>query len=315
MTAAALPHTDRRLFALGLRLLSVACFSTMSMMVKLASESGLRLPEIMFWRQAAAIPLIVAWVWLGAGVGSLRTTRFDAHAKRSLLGTTGMFFTFGSVILLPLAEAATISFTVPIFATILSALVLKERVGVHRWSAVVIGFLGVLIVVRPGGADFPLVGALVGLTAAMAISLVSLQIRDLGRTEPASTTAFWFSFNSAVLLGLLHWLPVPGAIGAALDWGPGGHSLHQWLLLAGAGLAGGAGQTAMTGSLKYAPVSVVVAMDYSALLWSTLFGWLIWATLPGPWTWVGAPVIVASGLYIAWREHRLHIERVKEIAA
>jgi drug/metabolite transporter (DMT)-like permease len=302
------------LFALGIRLVAASCFAAMAMLVKLASESGVRLPELMFWRQAGAIPVVVVWVLFGAGLASLKTARFWAHARRSILGSTGMIFTFGSVILLPLAEATTISFTVPIFATILSALILKEKVGIHRWSAVIIGFVGVLIVVQPGGGELPLKGAAVGIVAALMVATISLLLRDLGRTESPPTTTFWFSFTSAIMIGVLHFLPLPGAAGAALAWNETPHTVHQWLLLAGVGLTGGIGQMALTASLKYAPVSTVVGMDYAALIWSTLYGWLIWAALPGPWTWIGAPVIVASGLYIAWREYRLNVERVKEIA-
>lgn len=285
----------------------------MAMLIKLASESRIHLPEIMFWRQAAAIPVVLAWVIIGPGVASLKTQRYGAHLRRSLIGTTGMIFTFGAVILLPLAEATTISFTVPIFATILSALILKEKVGVHRWSAVIIGFIGVVIVVQPGGGELPMRGAAVGITAALMVGIISIQLRDLGRTESSPTTAFWFSFNSAVLMSTLHFLPLPGAAGDILAWGDTPHTVHQWFLLGAIGLTGGVGQIALTASLKYAPVSTVVGMDYAALVWSTLYGWLIWAVLPGPWTWIGAPVIVASGLYIAWREYQLNVERVKEI--
>jgi drug/metabolite transporter (DMT)-like permease len=308
----ALP-AERRLFALGIRLFAVSCLATMTMIVKLASASGVRLPEIMFWRQIGAIPVVLAWVLAGPGLASLKTSRFSAHARRSVLGTTGMIFTFGSVILLPLAESTTIGFTVPIFATILSALVLKEKVRLHRWSAVAIGFAGVLIVVQPGGGDLPLKGAAVGIIAALMIGIISLQLRDLGRTEAPPTTVFWFAIISGAALGLLHVLPMPGAIGQALAWGSDAHNAHQWLLLFAIGAVGGVGQMALTASLRYAPISTVVGMDYVALIWSTLYGWLIWGALPGPSTWLGAPIIVASGLYIAWREHRLNVERVREI--
>ncbi len=286
----------------------------MSLFVKLASESGIRLPEIMFWRQLWAIPVVLVWIALGPGLASLRTRRFGAHARRSRLGTTGMVFTFGSVDLLPLAESMTLSFTVPIFATILSALVLGERVGIHRWSAVIIGFIGVLIVIQPGSGGFPVKGAIVGLIAAMIVSIISIQIRDLGRTEPPATTAFYFSLLASILLGALHLIPFPGRIGEALAWAPGAHSGYQWGVIAMTGLTGGLGQIALTASLRFAPVSTVVGMDYTGLIWSTVYGWLIWQVLPSHSTWLGAPIIVASGLYIAWREHRLSIARAGDVA-
>jgi drug/metabolite transporter (DMT)-like permease len=309
-------HADRRLFALGLRLLAVLALSTMAMLVKLGSESGIRLPEMMFWRQAVAVPVVLIWVLARSGLATLGTDRIFAHLRRSVVSTAGMVFTFGAIVLLPLAEAATMSFTVPIFATILSALLLKERVGVHRWGAVLAGFVGVLIVVQPGGGAMPRDGMLVGLVAALMVAIISLHLRDLGRTEGAPTTAFWFSLFSAMITGTLHLANLPGPVGAALHWGAGAHSPHQWLLLVMMGLFGGIGQMALSASLRYAPVSTVVGMDYTALIWSTLFGWLIWSVLPGPATWLGAPIIIASGLYIAWREHRLALaERTGGIGA
>ena len=297
------PRSDRRLFALGLRLFAISCLATMSMLVKLASETGIALPELMFWRQFLALPAVLIWVWRGEGFVSLRTQRFGLHLRRATLGLIGMAFTFGAVMLLPLAEATTLGFTVPIFATILSALFLGESVGRHRWAAVIAGFVGVLIVVAPGKSDLPLIGTLVGLTSALMIAIISLQLRDMGRTEAAATTVVWFSLLSSIPLGL------------ALPLSFSAHDAYQWGLLIAIGSCGGIGQLALTGSLRHAPVSTVVGMDYIALLWSTLYGWLIWDMLPVSATWIGAPLIVASGLYIVWREHRLHIERLREIAA
>lgn len=308
------PHIgDRRMLALGFRLGAIFGLSTMSMVVKLASESGIRLPEIMFWRQFMAIPVVLFWVLFSTGLSSLRTRRFGAHLRRSFLGATGMFFTFGSIVLLPLAEATTLGFTVPIFATILSAFFLREKVGLHRWAAVIVGFIGVLIVIQPGGGGFPLKGALVGLMAALMVGIISLQLRDLGKTEAPPTTVFYFSLLSSSMLLLLHFAPLPGPIEAALAWGTTSHSPYQWMLIAGLGLCGGLGQIALTASLRYAPVSTVVGMDYTSLIWSTAYGWLIWSVLPGTSTWMGAPIIIASGLYIAWREHRLSIEKPREM--
>lgn len=275
----------------------------MTVMIKLASDSGVKLPEIMFWRQGLAVPVVVAAVLYGPGLESLRTRRFGAHLARSAMGLTSMAFNFGAIILLPLAEQTTLGFAVPIFATILSVLILKEQVGRHRWAAVAAGFLGVLIVVQPGGNHIPPLGAAVGLTSALMISFTSLQIRDMGRTEAAATTVFWFSSLSVLPLGVL----LPFFITP--------HDLKQWLLLGAIGVLGGIGQLGLTGALRLAPVSTVLGMDYIALVWSALAGWLIWNHVPGATTWIGASIIIGSGLYIALREHRLSIDRTKEIIA
>lgn len=297
------PLHENRLRALGLRLFAISCLSIMVAMIKLVSESGTTLPEIMFWRQSIAVPIILVLATFGPGLSSLRTGRIGAHVTRSAMGLTGMVFNFGAVILLPLAEATTISFTVPIFATVLSAIVLKEQVGRHRWAAVLVGFMGVLIVIQPGGTHFPLAGAATGLTGAVLVALISLQLRDMGRTETAITTVFWFSLLSTVPLAI------------ALPFFIRPHDAHEWLLLVGIGSLGAIEQIALTASLRYAPVSTVVGMDYIGLLWSSLFGWFIWNQMPLTATWIGATIIIASGLYIALREHRLSIERAKEIIA
>ncbi len=295
---------DRRLLALALRIIGVSLLSGMMALIKLASDSGLHIAEIMFWRQGLAVPVVLLWVLAGPRLASLKTARFSAHLVRGGVGLIGMIFNFASVILLPLAEATTISFAVPIFATILSAFFLRERVGKHRWGAVIVGFIGMLVVVQPGGSPIPLNGALVGLCGALMVATVSLQLRDLGRTESPVTIVFWFSLLSMVPLGLI----LPFFISPD-------HSTTQWFLLSGIGFFGGIGQIAITASLRFAPVSTVVIMDYFSLLTATLLGWLIWQHLPAQSTWFGAPIIVVSGLYIVWREHRLSIARAREIVA
>jgi drug/metabolite transporter (DMT)-like permease len=283
---------DRILTGLGLRLLAVMLLTLMGALIKLAEARGAKLPELMLFRQLFALPVVLLWVALGPGFATLRTRRLGGHIARAGLGLTGMTFTFGALLLLPLAEATAISFTVPIFATILGALVLKEQTGWHRWAAVGVGFIGVLIVTQPGGGHIPLLGAVVGLTSSLLISIIAIQLRALGRTENAGTTVFWFSALSCVPLGLAYpFFAIP-------------HDGATWLLLVGVGLAGGMGQIAFTAALRFAPVSAVMPMDYSGLVWATLYGWLLFGALPGGWTFVGAPVIIASGLYIFWRERR-----------
>ncbi len=301
------------MLGLLMRLGSVLAFSTMALFVKLASQRGVRLPELMFWRQFAAIPAVLLWTWLGPGLASIKTKRFGAHLRRSLTGTIGMVFTFGAVVLLPLAEATTIGFMVPIFSTMLAALLLQEKVGWHRWSAVLLGFAGVYIMIQPGSGGFPLKGALVGLTGAVIVAAIGIQLRDLGRTEQPTTSVFYMSLLASIFLGALHVLPLPGHVGQLLSWGGGAHDTGLWFMILMTGVIGAIGQITLTASLRYAPVSTVVGMDYSGLIWSTLYGWLIWGILPATSTWIGAPLIIASGLYIAWREHTLHIERNKDV--
>lgn len=284
---------DRILPAVAYRLVSVVAFATMGALIKLAEMRGAGLAELLFFRQAGSIPVVVAWVALGPGLATLGTRRLGAHAMRCAVGLSSMTFMFSTLLLLPLAEATVLQFTVPIFATILGAVVLGEMTGIHRWSAVVLGFFGVLIVAQPGSGHIPIAGALTGLAAAFLSASVSILIRRMGSSEPPATIVFYFSVLSMVPL-----LP-------AFLWTMGAHDAGTWAMLVGIGLVGAVGQLAMTTALSLAPVSVVVPMDYSGLIWATIWGWALFGVLPDGWTWVGAPIIILSGLYIVWREHRL----------
>lgn len=294
--------SDRILTGIGLRLFAIACLATMAACIKLVEARGASLVEILFYRQFFAVPLVLAWLAIGPGLRTIRTQRIGAHIGRTVVGLTGMVFNFGAIVLLPLAEATTLQFTVPIFATILGALVLREGVGRHRWAAVAVGFAGVLIVAQPGGGHFPLYGTAVGLTAAFLVAIIAIQLRQLGKTEAAGTTVFWFSVLS---------LP-PLLVAYAFDIRP--HDLTTFALLGATGVIGGIGQLALTASLRFAPVSTVVPMDYSSLVWATLYGWLFFAVLPTPATWLGAPFIIASGLYIVWRERKRQQEKPIELS-
>ena len=223
------------------------------------------------------------------------TKNIHKHISRSALGTLGMVLNFGGYILLPLAEATTIGFTMPIFATLLSVLLLGERPGIHRWVAIVIGFAGVLVLVGPGQhADVSSFGIAVAVGASIATACVSLLLRQLNRTEHSSVIVFYFSL-----------LPLP-FLSVAMLWFGKAHDVETWGILIVMGVVGGIAQLLMTGALRWGPVSLVLPMDYSSLLWSTAIGWLIWQSWPGSSTWLGAAIIASSSLYIAWRERIRH---------
>lgn len=268
--------------------------STLVMVVKYTASTGVRFPEILFWRQVPTVFLIGGWLATRGQLHRLKTDRLPVHFRRAMLGMVGMCFTFGAPLLLPLAESTTLGFTTPIFAVILSALLLKEAVGPVRWLAVALGFSGVLIMAQPGHAAIPLLGAAVGLGAGLMVAIISIQVRDLGRTDESLSIVFWFAALSAPVLAL------------TLPFTVAQHSAWQWFLLLSAGLLGCIGQILLTASLRYGQVSSVTVMDYSALVWATLYGWLVWGDLPPAATWLGAPVIIAAGAVIAWREHLHH---------
>ena len=293
------PSRQRPQAALLLRLGAALVLSIMLVFVKLVTESGVSLAETLFWRQLPTVPLILIWFAATGRLGELRSTRLPAHAGRAMTGLAGMFLNFGAVTLLPLAEATTLNFTSAIWAVVLSALILRERVGVWRWSAVVLGFAGVLVIARPEHGDIPLLGAAVALGAAFMIALISIQIRDLSKTENPLTIVFWFAAFSLPLLAL------------AMPFVATPHTAYQWSLLAGLGAFGLLGQFLLTAALRYGAVASVIVMDYSSLIWATLLGWWVFDRLPPAATWLGAPLIVGAGLIIAWREHKLAVERAK----
>lgn len=287
---------DRPILALFIRLIGIAGLATMAALIKYASTRGIHLIELLFWRQAAAIPILLLWAGMSGGLSRLATKRPRAQVARGIAGLIGMILNFAAVILLPLAEATTFGFSAPIFAVLLSIVLLREKVGPWRWSAVLAGFLGILVIAQPGSTAhaIPLTGALVALGGAFMIALISIQIRDLSRTESSMAIVFWFAVTSTVCL-----LP-------ALPFVAGEHSVEDWLLLLAIGLSGTLGQVGITLALRFGQVASVIVMDYSSIVWATLFGWLLFATLPSTSTWFGAPLIILAGLIIGWRERIMH---------
>lgn len=289
--------------AIGLRLACVALFAGMNVLIKLAEQRGAAFAELLFFRQFGAALLVGGVVAAGPGVGSLRTARIGAHVLRTAIGLVAMALTFTTLLLLPLAEATTVGFSMPIFATVLGALILHEPTGWRRWAAVLAGFAGIVIVTQStsghGSGHIPPLGVATGLGAAFCTAGVSILLRTIGKTEPALTTVFWFSALALLPLGAIYAFEARG------------HDAPTWAMLLGIGVVGGFGQMAMTASLARGAVSLVVPMDYTALLWATLLGWLVFDRLPVPATWIGAPIIVASGLYIVWREHRRRVQETE----
>jgi drug/metabolite transporter (DMT)-like permease len=288
------PAEQRPLLGITLRLATALLLALMFAGVKWAAQRGVHVVESLFYRQIGSAVCATAWVAMGSGFASLKTRRVGAHVGRMALGLSAMGLNFLAVMLLPLAEATAIGFSVPIFSTILAALLLSEPTGRWRWGAVAAGFIGVLIVVQPGSGHIPPMGAAVALVAALLTASVTIVIRKLGATEAAATTVFWFAVSSLVPLAVL--MPLVASA----------HDPLTWAIVAGLSLAGGLAQLTLTGALRLAPVALVMPMDYTSLVWAVLLGAAIFGELPSPWTWVGAPVIIVSGLVIVWREHRLH---------
>ncbi|MBC2777948.1 DMT family transporter [Parasphingopyxis marina] len=277
---------------IALRVLAVFTLSLMMATVKIGHEYGIDNMEMIFWRFAFALPVTAIWIGLGGGFARIRTRRPMAHVWRAAVGLSSMYFVYWSVSLLPLAEATTLGFAAPFFATSLSALFLAERVGIYRWSAIAVGFVGVLIVTQPFSGHLPLMGVAVGLAAALGVGCVSVTIRSISRTETSEAIVLWFAVIAIVPLGMMQ----PFVMQSHDSWG--------WILLLLVGLFGGLGQIFITASLRLAPISVVMPFDYSQLLWAVMLGWLIWGDIPPAATWIGAAIITATGIYTLYREQK-----------
>jgi drug/metabolite transporter (DMT)-like permease len=275
----------------------------MAMLVKLGHDRGVGTVELAFYRFAFGLPPLLLWIAASRDFGAWRTRRPLAHLWRGAIGVTTLCLSFSALAFLPLAEATTIGFAAPLFAVMLSALVLAEPVGRYRWSAVAIGFVGMLVVMRPEGRHLPPAGLLLAAFSAFGAGIVTITIRQVGRTESTRTTVLWFTlFSLLVTATLMPFFAQP-------------HDGPVWLLLLALGAVGGTSQICLTASLRFAPVAVVAPFDYVQLLWSVLLGWLVFVQQPRATTWAGAAIIMASGLYTLYREHRLGREAAREAAA
>lgn len=292
-----LRHDIRR----GAALMVAACalFTLMSALVK---ELGGRIPfpELMFFRSALAMPVVMALsLRMGgtAGVAALlRTRRFPGHLLRALTGTSAMACSFFALTVLPLAEQTALTSTTPIFVTILSIPFLGEVVRIHRWSAVVVGFLGILVIALGQGAFGAGLGSAsaAGVIAAVAHGAFSaattLLVRQLSGTESSATIVMWQS----LLMSLLTAAALP------FVWvTPAGFDLVLLLLV---GLLGGIAQVLLTEAYASAQVSALGPYTYTSLLWSIALGWLAFGERPTASMLLGAALIVAASLYILHRE-------------
>jgi drug/metabolite transporter (DMT)-like permease len=294
-TVSATAHDPRRaITGVGFKLFSVLCLSGMAASVK--GLGGAVPPgQIVFFRGLVSMAVIAVLAWHMGGFHLLRTSNWRAHALRSVAGSLSMFCWFVSLALIPLAEMTAISFTVPLFATLLALLFLGERIHAYRWTALAVGFAGVLVIVGPDllTSQSAAFGKGIGLAAAIFAGFAIMFLRRMSGSEHALTITFYFFLTSTILaaLTLPFWLwPMP--------------TQEQWLLLGMTGVLGVLGQLAMTWSYHYAEASLIAPLDYLNLLVATALGFYIFGEVPHVSTWIGAPLVIAAGAIILWREYR-----------
>ncbi|HYC05279.1 MAG TPA: DMT family transporter [Azospirillaceae bacterium] len=268
--------------------LTILLFAVMDSLIKQLS-TGYGTAQIVFFRAAFALLPLAVFVWRSGGWGQLRTGRPLSHVLRACVGAAAVFCFFKAFALLPLADVYALSFAAPLFVTALSVPLLKESVGWRRWAAVLVGFAGVLVMLRPGAGVLS-VAALLPLAGAFFYALTMLYVRHLSKTETSSAIVFYFMATLTVL----------GGVAMLQDWRTPDPA--DFALLALVGIIGGAAQITVTESFRLAPPSVVVPFEYSAMLWAVAFGWYFFGEVPDRWIAVGACIVIASGLYIIHRE-------------
>jgi len=292
--AAAEPRAEV-LQGIGLITLAMALLSAMDAVVKWLSPDYSTI-QLMFFRSVFAFLPLAPLVLRDGWAGSLRTQRLGTHALRSLFGISALGCFFWSLSLLPLADATAITFAAPLFVTALSLPLLGEVVRARRWTAVAVGFLGVLVMVQPGVGVFQ-PAALLPLATALFLALMVIQVRKLTRTDSNTTIVLYYTIMSTLVTGAVvpfYWV-TPG--------------LTDFLLLAAIGVLGGLGQLALTAAFRRAEASILAPFDYTAMVWAVLFGFLVWGELPASNIWLGVAIVIASGIYIIYREAALRPPR------
>jgi drug/metabolite transporter (DMT)-like permease len=292
--------------AVLLKIASALLFAVMSVLVRWLGE---RYPvgQVVFFRSAFAIlPVVVIYAWRGELEAAIRMGRPFGHIGRGLTAVGAMFCNFSALARLPVVDATAISFVSPLFTVALSALILKERVRIYRWSAVVIGFSGVLVMLAPyldlarsTASQVGVIGAMLGVVGAFFAAGSTIQTRAMTRTETTSSIVFYFSLICA-LAGLATW--------------PLGWIMPTWAELTALiviGFCGGLAHILLTESYRLAPASLIAPFDYTSMLWALLLGFLVFGEVPGVFVYIGAGIIVAAGLFVIWRERQLGLARAR----
>jgi drug/metabolite transporter (DMT)-like permease len=275
-------------------LVAVAVFAVMDLSMKRLAETYPAM-QVTFIRGLASLPfLLLATATMGRW-RDLVPNRWGLHLLRGVLQVATLYLFVYAVSRLSLATAYTIFMSGPLMITALSVPFFGEHVGWHRWVAVIVGMIGVLVVVQPGGDGMAmggaaLLGSLAAVASAAAYAVGVLFIRVLQPTESSAATIFWALFLTATFAGLLSidgWVPVL--------W-------DHWYWIAIIGLTGALGQHFLTEAFRLVAAPVIAPLEYTALAWGMMFDWLLWMTVPSQRMLIGAAIIVASGLYVIHRE-------------
>lgn len=293
--------------AIGLKLLSALLFAALSALVRKLGDVT-PVGQLVFFRSACAIPpVLLIYALRGELMEAVRTTRVFGQLGRGALSVAGMFSNFSALQRLPLADATAISFASPLITVALAAIILKEKVRVYRWTAVVVGFAGVIVMLIPhldlslyataGAMSVATIGSLFALFSAFCNAGTVIQTRRLTQSETTSSIVFYFSLVTALA----------GLVTLPFYWHtPTGSEL---LMLIATGVFGGIAHIFLTESYRHAPASVVAPFDYSSMLWALLLGYWLFGELPTGLVYAGACIVAGAGLFVIWRERQLGLQR------
>jgi drug/metabolite transporter (DMT)-like permease len=297
---AALPdHKDNPLLGMAYAAAAHFMLSVMVVFAKLLSDQY-NAVEISFYRNGIAALIIGSYV-----LGMNRRDILKIREKplllmvRCVLGTFSLILTFGAYALLPLADATVLIFSSTLILPVLSFFFLHEQVHNHRWLAIAVGMIGIIIMAQPTGSVNPL-GVAVALSAAFMHAVLGTILRRLGKSEAPITVTFYFVTVGAILSTLM--LPFVGSV----------PTLDSLPFILGLGATGMAGQFFLSSAFKYVPASVATIFTYTGIIWAALFGWMIWNDWPSAPIWIGGGIVIASNVFMLIREKYLHDRRQEE---
>ena len=292
---------------IGFKLISALLFAAMSALVRQLGDVA-PVGQMVFFRSAfAVVPVVMIYALRGELSSALRTGRPLGQLGRGLLSVCGMFTNFSALTRLPLADVTAISFASPLITVVLAAIILKERVRAYRWSAVLVGFSGVIVMLIPqfgvghyaatGVAATAAVGATLATLSAFCNAGTVIQTRRLTQSETTPSIVFYFSIVCAIA----------GVLTLPFAWHT--PTLSELIKLIALGVLGGVAHIFLTESYRFAAASVVAPFDYTAMLWALLLGYWMFGELPSVLVYVGAFIVTGAGLFVIWREQRLGLKR------
>ncbi len=297
--------------AILIKLVSVWLFAIMSGLVRFVGET-VPVGEVVFFRSACAIiPVVAVYAWRGELSAAVRTGRPFGHLGRGLISVAGMFLNFAALARLPLVDVTAINFASPLITVALAAAILKERVRIYRWSAVVVGLVGVIVMLWPyldlshtvaAGSVASTIGIVCAVASAFTNAGSVIQTRRLTDSETTASIVFYFSLIcaliSAVTLPFVWYQPT---------W-------PELIALVSIGILGGLSHIMLTESYRYAPASMVAPFDYTTMLWAFLIGYFFFDEVTTIHIFIGSAIVVVSGLFVIWRERQLGLERLRTSA-